>query len=82
MTPLGVDKLRSGHSEGIAMVKIASVPVKTRLPLTAWVLAGVVTLFSLVSSLVHIAPASNHLQSLSEQATVSAKEIHQASVNW
>ena len=64
------------------MVTIASVPVKTRLPLTAWALAGVVTLFSLVSSLVHIAPASNHLQALSEQAPVPAKEFHQASVNW
>jgi hypothetical protein len=83
VTHLGVDAARSGHSEGIAMIKItASVPVKTRLPLTAWVLAGVVTLFSMVSSLVHIAPASNHIQSLSEQATVPAKETHQASVNW
>jgi hypothetical protein len=81
MTHLGVDKLRSTF-RGIAIIKIASVPVKRRLPLTGWVLAGVVTLFSLVSSLVHIAPASNHLQSVSEQVTVSAKEIHQASVNW
>jgi hypothetical protein len=80
VTHLGVDAARSGHSEGIAMIKIASVPVKTRLPPTAWVLAGVVTL--LVSSLVHITPASNHIQSLSEQATLPAKETHQASVNW
>ena len=64
------------------MIKIANVQVKTRLPLTAWVLAGVVILFSMLSSLAHIAPASNHLQSVSEQVTVSAKEIHQASVNW
>jgi hypothetical protein len=74
--------VRSGHSKGIAMIKIASVPVKTCLPLTAWVLAGVVTLFSMLSSLVHIAPASNHIESLSEQATLPAKETHQASVNW
>ena len=34
------------------MIKITgSVPVKTRLPLMAWVLAGLVTLFSMVSSL-------------------------------
>lgn len=59
-----------------------SVPVKTRLPLTAWVLAGLVTLFSMVSSLVHIAPASNQTQSLSEQAAVPVKEAHQANVNW
>jgi hypothetical protein len=59
------------------MIKIAGdVLVKTRLPLTAWVLAGLVTLFSVVSSLVHVTPASN--QALS----VSAKETHQASVNW
>ena len=30
------------------------IPVKTRLPLTEWVLAGLVTLFSLVSALVHV----------------------------
>jgi hypothetical protein len=58
------------------------VPVKTRLPLTAWVLAGLVTLFSMVSSLMHVAPASNQAVSLSEQATVPVKEAHQASVNW
>ena len=34
------------------MFKIAGThPVKTRLPLVAWVLAGLVTLFSLVTSL-------------------------------
>ena len=63
------------------MIKITgSVPVKTRLPLTAWVLAGLVTLFSVLSSLVHVTPASN--QAVSEQVTVVAKEAHQASVNW
>ena len=67
------------------MIKITcSVPVKTRLPLTAWVVAGLVTVFSMVSSLVHIAPASNQTQSLSEQAAVPVpvKEAHQASVSW
>ena len=65
------------------MIKIAgSVPVKTRLPLTAWVLAGLVTLFSMVSSLVHVTPASNQALSFSEQVTVPAKEAHQASVSW
>jgi hypothetical protein len=65
------------------MIKITgSVPVKTRLPLTAWVLAGLVALFSVVSSLVHVTPASNQALSVSEQVTVSAKEAHQASVNW
>ena len=65
------------------MVKIAgSVPLKTRLPLTAWVLAGLVTLFSTVSSLVHVAPASDQALSMSKQATVPGKEAHHASVNW
>ena len=65
------------------MIKITgSVPVNTRLPLTAWVLAGLVTLFSMVSSLVHIAPASNQAQLLSEQAAVTVREAHQASVSW
>lgn len=64
------------------MIKITgSVPIKTRLPLTAWVLAGLVTLFSMVSSLVHVAPAPNQAVSLSEQA-VPVKEAHQASVSW
>ena len=65
------------------MIKITgSVPVKTRLPLMAWVFAGLVTLFSMVSSLVHTSPASNQTQSLSEQAAVAVKEAHQASVSW
>jgi len=33
---------------------VGSLPVKTRLSLKAWVLAGLVTLFSLVNSLTHI----------------------------
>jgi hypothetical protein len=66
------------------MIKITgSVPVKTRLPLTAWVLAGLVTLFSVVSSLVHITPALNRALSVSAQVTMPAKEAHQAaSVSW
>lgn len=58
-----------------AMINITgTVPVKTRLPLTAWVLARLVTLFSIVSSLVHVAPASHQTQMLSEQATTSVQE--------
>jgi hypothetical protein len=64
------------------MVKIATVRVKTRVPLTAWVVAGVMTLFSIVSSLVQIAPASIAIQALSEQAPRPAKQTYQASVNW
>ena len=56
------------------MRKIAgSLPVKTRVPLAAWVLAGLVTLFSMVSSL-PFASAPSVVQQ-------TAKEFHQASVN-
>jgi len=65
------------------MIKItAGATVKTRVPLIAWVLAGLVTVFSMVSSLVHVTPASNQALSVSEQVTVPAKEAHQASVSW
>ena len=37
------------------MITIASVPVKTRVPLTAWVIAGLLTLVSLASTLTHTA---------------------------
>jgi hypothetical protein len=35
------------------MITIGSVPVKSRVPLMAWVLAGLVTLMSLASTLTH-----------------------------
>ena len=38
------------------MTTIASVPIKTRVPLTAWVVAGLLTLASLTSTLTHTAP--------------------------
>ena len=38
------------------MTTIASVPVKTRVPLTAWIVAGLLTLVSLASTLTHTAP--------------------------
>ena len=34
------------------MMKLDGVPVKTRLPVAAWALAALVTLFSLLSSLI------------------------------
>jgi hypothetical protein len=40
------------------MIKIGSVPVKTRVPLTAWAVAGVLTLVSLASTLTHSEPGS------------------------
>ena len=33
---------------------VGTLPVKTRLPFAAWVLAGLVTLFSLVASLTQV----------------------------
>jgi hypothetical protein len=33
-------------------LKVKTIPVRTRLPLAAWVLAGLVTLFSFASTLV------------------------------
>lgn len=41
------------------MTKIAhSLPVRTRLPLAAWAVAALVTLFSIASSLLHLSPVS------------------------
>jgi hypothetical protein len=58
---------------------IDRLPVKTRLPLEAWALAGLVTLFSLVCSLVHM-PLTHAAKPSIEQATESAKPVHQARV--
>lgn len=57
---------------------VESLPVKTRLPLEAWALAGLVTLFSLVCSLTHI-PLHQSKPSV-EQAIELAKPPHQARV--
>jgi hypothetical protein len=57
------------------MITIASVPVKTRIPLTAWVIAGLLTLVSLVSTLTHTAPGVM----VAEQRPVAIN--HQASMN-
>jgi hypothetical protein len=57
------------------MLKIAgSLPVKTRLPFAAWALAGLVTIFSTLTSFVN--PTSNH----ADQASTSATEVQYASV--
>jgi hypothetical protein len=45
----------------IAMSNFAfGVPVKTRLPLKVWALAAIVTLFSLVSSMMHFHATPEH----------------------
>jgi hypothetical protein len=38
------------------MITIGGLPVKTRIPLPVWILAGVFTLLSVASSLTHKAP--------------------------
>ena len=57
------------------MITIANVPVKTRVPLTAWVIAGLLTLVSLASTLTHT--ASGFM--VADQRTVIIN--HQASMN-
>jgi hypothetical protein len=61
------------------MLKIAQVPVKTRLPLTAWVLAALVTLFSIMSSALHTPGASDRAMPSAEQVPM-AKIAHEAKI--
>jgi hypothetical protein len=58
---------------------VEGLPVKTRLPLEAWALAGLVTLFSLVCSLTHGSLTHQSKPSV-EQAIDLAKPTHQARV--
>jgi hypothetical protein len=59
------------------MIKIAgSLPVRTRLPITAWVLAGLVV----VVSLMQVNVAAEHSMLIAEQATKPAKEPYHASL--
>ena len=46
-------------------------PVRSRLPIYAWVFAGVVTLISLVSSLSHVPPQAVVYAALSHAQTVT-----------
>jgi hypothetical protein len=63
------------------MIKlIGGVPAKTRVPLTAWTFAGLLTLLSLASSLLHFAAGPADLSaSALEQVTSSARH---ASASW
>jgi hypothetical protein len=58
---------------------VGSLPIRTRLPLEAWALAGFVALFSLVSSLLHMSVADPTGPSI-EQATDQVKSSQQARV--
>jgi hypothetical protein len=64
----------------IPMYKIGTLPVRTRLPTLAWALAGLVTLFSMVSSLMQTTRVFNGAMPIMEQATKPEKEAHRASV--
>ncbi len=56
---------------------VESLPVKTRLPIEAWALAALVTLFSLVSSISHLAShhASPGLEQATQQGTVQQARV-------
>jgi hypothetical protein len=55
-----------------------TLPIRTRLPLAAWAVAALVTLFSLMSSLVHAPLVSGHAVPVAEQATQPGNASHQA----
>jgi hypothetical protein len=61
------------------MLKIPErLPVRTRLPLAAWAVAAVVTLFSLMSSLVHAPASPDHAMPTAAQAILQGEAAHQA----
>jgi hypothetical protein len=50
------------------MLKVPnSIPVKTRLPLSAWAVAAVLSLVSVASSLLHLSPVDRSLNTRAEQ---------------
>jgi len=49
---LGVRPVRAAPRGTIAMTKLGGVPVRTRLPVSAWGFAALVTFFSLTLSLI------------------------------
>ena len=73
---------RMGPLKGnIAMIRtIHGVPVKTRVPLTAWAFAGILTLLSLSSSLLHFASGRADFSALSSHH--AATKAHHASLGW
>ncbi len=55
-------------------------PVRTRLPLAAWAVAGVVTIVSLMSSLWQAHHPSNNVMPSAEQRTLAKPLVQQAKV--
>jgi hypothetical protein len=63
------------------MIKIPdTVPVKTRLPASAWAIAALVTLFSLASTVARFPQASQDTSSSFEHATQQTKVQDKAKV--
>jgi hypothetical protein len=61
------------------MLKILkTLPIRTRLPLAAWAVAALVTLFSLMASLVHAPATSDRAMPSTEQADSQGQAVHQA----
>jgi hypothetical protein len=59
------------------MIKITgSLPVKSRLPLSAWLLAALVTVFSVASSLINVGVMPNQAISIASQGNPSTQEAH------
>jgi hypothetical protein len=57
-----------------------TLPVRTRVPLAAWAVAAVVTLFSLMCSLIHSPLLSDHATPRAERADQPKVLSHQAKV--
>ena len=55
-------------------------PVKTRLPVAAWAIAGLVALFSLMSTVLHLPVPSHHAMPQAEQGGEPQNAVHQAKV--
>jgi hypothetical protein len=56
------------------MIRIGNLPVRTRLPVTAWVLAGLVALFSLIQTNVELGDSTP----LAAQTTGPSKAAYDA----
>ena len=65
------------------MTTLGNLPIKTRVPLKAWVFAGLMTVFSIVSSLMHVAPTQDRAPSASTvvKPTISGDALH-AGLSW
>lgn len=53
-------------------------PLRTRVPLAGWALAGIVTVFSLTSSLLQAIASPEQIAARPEQAQQASKDCHHA----